>query len=331
MEAALLGARRAGHDGVALLARAGIAPTGSAGSAGSAVHGRVSVCQFTRLVRVLLEVLDDEFLGRTTQKVPRGAFAVMCESAVHADDLAHALRRMCRFYRLLPGAPPMRLRPEQDTLRFECAIAPESDPDRFLSESMLRLTHHFASWLIGRRTAVRLATFPYPPPAHAGDYPIVFGCPARFCAGTLALVFSPAALPAPIVRDEHSLERFLRCTPSPLLCGRDEDITSVADQVRGILERSLDGEVATPGEVARRLRVSQQTLRRRLAREKTSFAEIRDALFRDIAISTLAAGTGSVSYLAERLGFSEPSAFRRAFKRWTGSSPSAFHPGKLAG
>ncbi|WP_216216013.1 AraC family transcriptional regulator [Amycolatopsis aidingensis] len=324
VEAALLGARRRGLDVAELLARAGISPVLATARA------VVSVQQFTAVVRVLIEALDDEFLGRARQPVPRGAFAVMCQSAVHAEHLAGALARMCRFYRLLPGTPELRLVRDQREARFECAVDPAADPDRFLSESVLRLACHFSGWLIGGRARLRGVELPYPAPEHAGDYPLTFGCPIRFDAEGPALVFEPGSLEAPVVQDERALRGLLLGSPSELVYGRADTGASVADQVRRILERSLGGEVATPAEVAARLRISQQTLRRRLARERTSFADIRAELFRDVAISMLTAGKGSVSSLAERLGFSEPSAFRRAFKRWTGATPSSFHPGKRA-
>ena len=79
--------------------------------------------------------------------------------------------------------------------------------------------------------------------------------------------------------------------------------------------------------VAARLAVSAQTLRRRLAAEGTSFQQIRDQLRRDAAIAALATGTVSIEDISRRLGFSEPSAFHRAFKRWTGSAPRSYQPG----
>jgi AraC-like DNA-binding protein len=82
-----------------------------------------------------------------------------------------------------------------------------------------------------------------------------------------------------------------------------------------------------PEEVAARLAVSTPTLRRRLAAEGTSFQQIRDQLRRDVAIAALAAGAVSIEDLARQLGFSEPSAFHRAFRRWTGSAPRSYQPG----
>jgi AraC-like DNA-binding protein len=77
--------------------------------------------------------------------------------------------------------------------------------------------------------------------------------------------------------------------------------------------------------VARRLSISPQHVRRRLRDEGTSVGAIKGELLRDAAIAGLARGV-AVDELSSRLGFSEASAFRRAFKRWTGSTPAAYQP-----
>jgi AraC-like DNA-binding protein len=83
------------------------------------------------------------------------------------------------------------------------------------------------------------------------------------------------------------------------------------------------GEVSID-RVARELGMSRQTLYRRLKTESTTFEEILDAKRRQLAIRYLGLDRMAVKSAAYRLGFSDPAAFSRAFKRWTGSSPSDF-------
>ena len=71
------------------------------------------------------------------------------------------------------------------------------------------------------------------------------------------------------------------------------------------------------------LSVSAAHLRRLLRQEGTSVNQIREEVLRDAAISGLSRGD-SVDDISGRLGFSEPSSFRRAFKRWTGQTPGAY-------
>lgn len=80
--------------------------------------------------------------------------------------------------------------------------------------------------------------------------------------------------------------------------------------------------------VARALGMSRQTLYRRLKAEETTFEAVLDAKRRQLAVRYLVVDGHSVKAAAYRLGFSDPAAFSRAFKRWTGSSPSGFRAGQ---
>ena len=81
--------------------------------------------------------------------------------------------------------------------------------------------------------------------------------------------------------------------------------------------------------VARELGMSRQTLYRRLRAEGTTFEEILEAKRRQLAIRYLGLDRSSVKTAAYRLGFSDPAAFSRAFKRWTGRSPSEFREARV--
>ncbi|MBY8852635.1 AraC family transcriptional regulator, partial [Saccharothrix sp. MB29] len=192
----------------------------------------------------------------------------------------------------------------------------------FLVESLLVLWHRFSSWLIGRRIPLRGVDLAYPEPPHGAEYHLIFGAPLRFGAPTTTLTFDTRFLRMPVVQDEAALRRFLRNSPAELLSRRDYG-ADASSQVR----RMLGGGVVGLDNVAARLGVSAPTLRRRLTAEGTSFREVREQLLRDQAVASLVRGGESVEELALRLGFSEASAFHRAFKRWTGTSPGTYRGG----
>jgi AraC-like DNA-binding protein len=317
--AALRGALRGGHDVPEVLAAAGISPALLTDE-----RARVTADQYTRLIQALWDVLDDEFMGFGPKASKRGTFPTMCLLAVHCPDLASALRRGLTFYDLFDVRPEMRLVEDEGMVRFELDMAGFDDPDRFLTESLLVLWHRFSSWLIGRRIPLRGVDFTYPEPGHGAEYPLIFGAPLRFGAPVTALYFDARFLRMPVVQDEAALRRYLRHSPAELLSRRDYG-ADTASRVRRLLGQ---GVTALP-EVAQRLGVSGPTLRRTLAAEGTSFREVREQLLRDQAVASLVRGGESVEELALRLGFSEASAFHRAFKRWTGSSPGAYRHSAL--
>ncbi|RKT56779.1 AraC family transcriptional regulator [Saccharothrix australiensis] len=317
--AALRGAVRHGHDASRLLCAAGIPEALVADD-----RARVTPAQYTKLVQALWEALDDEFMGLGPQRSKRGTFPTMCLLAVHCATLGDALRRGLAFYGLFDVRPVMALAERDGAARFTLSAEGVDDPDRFLVESLLVLWHRFSSWLIGRRIPLRAVDLAYPEPPHAAEYHLIFGCPLRFGAPETVLAFDSRFLRMPVVQDEAALRRFLRHSPAELLSRRDHG-ADASSRVR----RELAGGVVGLGAVAARLGTSAPTLRRKLAAEGTSFREVREQLLRDQAVASLVRGGESVEELALRLGFSEASAFHRAFKRWTGNSPGAYRTGAV--
>jgi AraC-like DNA-binding protein len=101
---------------------------------------------------------------------------------------------------------------------------------------------------------------------------------------------------------------------------------SVEVHIEALLPRGARMEA-----VARALGCGRQTLYRRLREEGTSFEALVEAVRRRVAKRLLRDPKVSVKEVGYRLGFAEPAAFSRAFKRWTGKSPAAWRPAQTSG
>ncbi|MFF8809059.1 AraC family transcriptional regulator [Streptomyces omiyaensis] len=331
VRAVALGAERRGLAAAPLLARAGLPPELLAGAAGP---DRVSSRRFGRLVRMVWAALDDELIGFAGAPTRVGTFAMMGHVVVHGSrDLREALRRAQTFYSLFPGGPSFRLvepaapaggAEGPDEARLEFDVSGYDDPLHFGAEATVLVAHRFAGWLVRRRIGLRRVEFAHPEPRHAAECALLFGAPSVFGAGRTAAVFDRADLDGPVLRDADALGDFLRRAPDGMLVCSEWGSTATG-RVRHLIGRSLPaGPVPTPEELAERLSVSPQTLRRQLAAEGTTYQRLRDQVRRDHALAELAAGRVSTERLSRRLGFSEPSAFHRAFRRWTGETPRAY-------
>ncbi|RBJ78997.1 AraC family transcriptional regulator [Pseudomonas sp. MWU12-2534b] len=315
--AALGGARRRGHDCEPLLQRLGISP-----ELLNQPKARIAPEQFTSLLQHLWLELDDEYLGFAHGPSKRGTFAMMCHALIHCRTLEKALQRGLLFYSLFPEAPRLSLTREGEMARLSLDDSELWDPEHFLSESLLVIWHRLGSWLIGQRIRLEQAGFSYPKPEHAAEYDLLFPCPLVFAQQRSSLLFHSRYLGMPLLQDERTLKHFLARSPADLLSRPDEG-DSLSSQLRRLLshdrERWPDLE-----SVAQHLHVSPQTLRRHLREEGSSFQGLKDELRRDIAIFHLGRADLSLQQIAEHLGFSEPSAFHRAFKKWTGLTPGAY-------
>ncbi|MFI9720258.1 AraC family transcriptional regulator [Streptomyces sp. NPDC052396] len=326
VRAALGGVRRLGIDPVPPLQTARIPPL----LLGDDL-ARVTAEQFASLVRELGRVTGDEFLGLGTSPSRPGTFAMMCHACVGCPDLGAALDRAARFYGLFPGGPRLALEQRDGQAEFTVRGDLRGHPEGwFLAECLLLVWHRLAGWLIGRRIALHQAEFGHSAPPDATECAAMFGCPVRFGAARTGARFDPHWLAAPVLRDETSLDGLLRRAPADLLSRRAYRMT-VTEQVRraftGALRAGRPARLPELTELAARLAVSPATLRRRLSAEGTSYRRLREQVLRDAALAGLAGGREPIAELAARLGFSEGTAFHRAFRRWTGSTPGAYRGG----
>jgi len=321
--AALEGARRQGHDIDQMLWDAGIAPERLNNE-----RSRVTGSQYSRLMQVIWNTLQDEFMGFSPRPSRPGTFATLCQLTIHCHNLESVLRRASRFYGLFADSPTVRLRYEGEFAALEIHTeAPIDDPHHFLQESLLVIWHRLCSWLIGQGIVLDEAYFNYPEPAHSEEYRGLFHCPLFFNRSHTGLRFHRRFLAMPVIRDEMEMHRFLETSPADLLA-RPDDRNSYTARIRAIIGRDFTDQIPDFEAIAEQLHMSPQTLRRRLKAENTSFQEIKDNLRRDIAIYHLGRGDYAINDIAHLAGFTEPSTFHRAFKKWTGVTPGAYRGGE---
>jgi AraC-like DNA-binding protein len=259
--------------------------------------------------------------------LPRGSFRLLCYGVIGAPDLGAALDRFQGFAAAVPAIPPVGISRDGETVRMSWDLGPRSsDPEHLMALSTLCLSHRLMSWAIGQQVPLVQVELPYPEPPNVETHELLFGAPLLFDCDQAGLVFDAEILSAPLMRDEKALDEFIARSPAGLLARQDYG-TSVSDRVLKLVENGLKGPHPSADDVAARLAISAQTLRRKLAAEGTSVREIREQVLRDAAVTGLVQGEETLAELAERLGFSEPSAFTRAFRRWTGSPPSAYRAG----
>ena len=319
VNAALAGVRRLNIDLNVILNRAGIDA-----ELLNQPRARVSPDQYTRLAQTLWLVSQDEHLGFGRSPRRLGTFATMCRLIIHAGTLGKALERGSQFYRLFGDEWSMSIARDAHDARLGLQIPVDRDPDHFITESMLMVWHGLASWLIERRIPLERVQFAYPEPAHVQEYDALFFSPiVRFDQSRTEITFAADYLDLPIRQTEASLDEFLKTAPAQLLV-KFKNSSSLTSRIREVLKTHIGEEMPTLNDVAARLYLSPQTLRRRLAAEGKSYQTVKDNLRRDAAIHLLLRPELTLEDVAQQVGFSETSTFHRAFKKWTGVTPGLY-------
>ena len=290
-------------------------------------QARVSAKHYGRLWRLVAATLDDEFFGQDARRMKSGSFAMLCRSVLSCKNLRQALERSLRFYGLILDDIGGTLGVDGPHASiFLQARDPKAAPRVFAHEVLLMLLHGLCCWLVGRRIPILRAEFAYPEPRHSAEYRLMYCNDLKFERPRTAIVFEAHYLDLPVVQNERSLKEFLRSAPENILV-KYKNGSSLSARIRRRLRQLLPGEVPDFQTLAGELNMTAATLRRRLSEEGASYQGIKDQLRRDLAIGYLSHSGRSVMDIALELGFSERSAFHRAFRKWTGASPGEFRRG----
>jgi AraC-like DNA-binding protein len=313
----------------ALLAATGLAEADLADQ-----DNRVPVAAYQALIAAGIEATGDTaLLLRHTLDSRLETMSVVGQIVHSSASLAHSIEQLNRYLRLMAENDAFADRDRFELVEEKGHVwivdhLPVQGPDYIgLEASFARFISEFRRSFPHTTFAIEMEVT-YAAPPHAAEYPELFRIPVRFAATRNAL-----RIDAVWITDESDFEPgnayafgiFTRHAETLL-----EELNR-AQTIRGRIEAQILPDLhkgtLSMDKVARNLGMSRQTLYRRLKDEGVTFAEIHDGLRERMARDYLTARKVSVNETAYLLGFSEASSFVRAFKRWTGKSPTAFRDG----
>lgn len=285
------------------------------------------------------DAIDEEVYYGLLERIAGAAdpgFPFRYATALHPDDLGAlglaiktaptlraALERLARYLLVL-----------SDTLRYE--LVDEVGGATFVLDGR---PHHRRGAAIANECAVAAVTsllrvvggialaptlveFRHAAPATDLHHVDFFGCPVRFDAATNGIHLGHEPLARRALLADDGLSTYL--------LSRLDDLTarkarrSIVDDVRAAITDVLPDGQPSKSQIARRLAISERTLHRQLADQGESFQAIATRARRDAAESLLTTTSHSIADIAFLTGFSDQTAFTRAFKRWGGTTPAAF-------
>jgi AraC-like DNA-binding protein len=308
-----------GADRSALLARAEIDPADLTDR-----DGRIAYARYQALMRAAKDMTNNPALAlHFGEAIDVTQFSIIGLIGQASTTMMEAFEQLSRYVRLIinidtEGPDRFVMRREESGLwMYDMRSRPNDFPE--LGESA------FAHIVTGPRRAgvpewVREVRYTHEAPGHSAEYQRVFGAPVHFSSDCNAMrleerivEYKLGVLPRYVfgVLTEHA---------DTLLKGLQATATT-RGRVESLLMPILHtGEIGVDA-IAAQLGVSRQTLYRDLKAEATTFEQVLDDLRHRLALEYLRGRKASVTDTAYLVGFSDPAAFSRAFKRWTGMTP----------
>lgn len=248
--------------------------------------------------------------------------------AMTSQNVGESVERSMRYGRLLKEDVFARAHRTEDLLVVEIGLPPSS-PRAIADASLASIRRSMERWT-GERIRVREVFFQHPRPAYVGDYDRVFPCPVRFGHGKNAIVFDREVAELQLTTAQPEVASYLDGLARAKLAEltREEGAFGAGVDLPSAVKRAV-GDALDHGDVdlarvARRLGMSSRTLQRALSRHGLEYRRVVEEARLGQALPLVTQTSRSFEDIAERLGYAETKAFRRAFHRWTGMSPLAF-------
>ena len=293
---------------------------------------RLPRSEILRLCELALDLAADPALGlHWGERITDHIFTPVSHLVAHAATLRQALESMLQFRRLITDENNFELHEDADRVEVRVHALPgASHRMRRFAMEMFIVSIHRLIRTFGAHSRPDYVDFEYDAPPYLAEYTRIFGASVRFGQPHTRIAFERRlmnAVPPHKDDDVHNalqsiaLRRISRLTQrTPYSVRVHEHLVQQGPQLR-----------ADMAHAAQALGMSVRSLRRRLDAEGKTFHTIANEALATIAKHLLREKQRTIQEVAYEMGFSDASAFHRAFKRWTGVTPRTYLVHRLSG
>ncbi len=287
--------------------------------------GRVCISKLKTLWDIAKTYTQNPAIGLLVgDKVDPSRFSVVTQASFQCETVLKGLQKYVRFFSIVNQAATLTLIEKDDlaTLEFRFEL-PEfysiPEMERMIASALSR-----SKYLVGTRFKPKHLNFEHSAPSYIEQYESIFNAPLFFDQETTSIVFDRKLLDTKINLTNPHLLNILTDYAEKLLQKLPTN-NNTQEKVRAFIKNNLDdNDELDVKVVANKLNMSRHTLYRKLKKDNVSFQSLVEEVRQEEAKRHLKENSVSISEVAYLLGFSELSAFSRAFKRWTGESPAQF-------
>ncbi len=282
----------------------------------------IDIQRYEELYAFASKALEDVMLGfKFGQLFESDRWGILGYIALTSLNLADAMEAQFKFQSLSGnmGVPTLTPHDTNSTLQW----VPAYNCSHHISEQIITGFISLARTLTNNKDLSPETVF-FTHKAHADQahYEAYFNCPVKFGSTFNGIVTHNKELQAPIRKSDSELNKVLYDRASAMLA--QQTFNSPMEVIKGYILKTLTDHVPEIEEAAQYLGLSVRSTQRKLQEHGTSFSQVLDAIRKEMALTYLRQTQNSVLYVSDQLGFSEQSAFQRAFKRWTGMTPKRY-------
>ena len=288
---------------------------------------RLGAERFKRLLMKVVSNVGDNHLGLDVgESLRSGNLGIIGFVLMNCGNLLEALKKYHDYYKIVSNITQLSIHAGKRHIRLQWTFIDENlmDFQQLILQGIMASLRKLAQEWTGKQLPMAEIHFNWPEPTDVSEYERIFETRLKFDQATAAVILdsdvarTSFAVPNAellSVFENHARERYLSLSSEEPYSGEVLSVlTGQHDEMPGIES------------VADIMGLSVRNLQLKLKKESAMFRELRDRVRYDLARIYLRDPQCSNEEISYRLGFSEPSAFYRAFKRWTGRKPSEFRP-----
>jgi AraC-like DNA-binding protein len=282
---------------------------------------------FCQLLLRTAEHLDDPLLGlHLGQRIQPSHMGALGYVLLACENLGAALMRIQRYHRLLNDINPIEHDIEGDAVVLRWGVA-RGRPGALFDEAGITAIVQFARALSGMHLLPLAVDFVNPPPSRPKPFHDYYGCAVRWNQPATRLAIPMLSLQVPLQQPDPVLRRLMEAQVDTALACLPE-VGDLAEMTRRVVANLARNGMPELEQVAAELRLSPRVFYRRLAAQGLNFRQLRESSLQQMAMSYLLDARLSLADVSQLLGYTEQSAFARAFKRWTKVSPLQWRLGR---
>jgi len=287
------------------------------------IGARIDQAKMDKLWRNAAERSNDPCFGlRAAQLWHPSYLHALGYAWLASPTLRSALERLVRFTHLVAQATETSIEESDDQLIFSWMNHTRTSDDYWHANATMAILITMCRANYGDDLDPAVIRFTHAQPERTGDFYDLFRCPVEFDAPSNQLIIAKQAADKILPGSNHLMEQINDQEIIKYLARLDKN--DIIHQVQAtIISQLHDGEI-TDSAIAEALYMSNRTLQRRLEKQETTFVQVLTGVRKNLALKYIQDSELTLTELSFQLGFSELSAFSRAFKNWTGKSPSQF-------